>query len=80
MEIMAEVSDSGNGEQRISGNGLRLAIKHGLSGWENFNDEQGNALKFNPLHVQKIPPVILSELAGEIISMSEVGGEQIKNS
>jgi len=80
MSIMAEVTELGDGESRITGNGLRLAIKHGLVGWDNFNDAQGNKMKFNPVNVKKIPPAILTELAGEIISRSEVGGEQIKNS
>jgi len=80
MEIMAEVTDSGNGEQRISGNGLRLAIKHGLTGWDNFPDDNGKDLKFNSMNLQKIPPVELAELAGQILSISEVSGAQTKNS
>ena len=78
-EVIAELKTDGDGESSLTGQGLKLAIKYGLAGWENFSDENEKVLKFNKLNVSKIPPIILTELAGEIINRSEVGAEERKN-
>lgn len=79
MEVMSELIRNDDGQLRISGKGMKMALQYGLIGWSNFRDEDGNELKFNILNVEKIPPVILSELASEIISRSEIGEEERKN-
>ena len=79
MEVIAELKTDENGEASLTGKGLGLAIKFGLAGWDNFCDEDGKNLKFNRLNIVKIPPIILTELAGEIINRSEVGAEERKN-
>ena len=79
MEIMPELKTDENGETSVSGKGLWMAIKFGLVGWDNFYDEDGKELKFNMINIEKIPPVTLIDLAGEIINRSEVGAEERKN-
>ena len=79
MDVIAELRTDENGEAGLTGKGLGLAIKYGLAGWENFNDEDEKELKFNKLNVSKVPPIVLTELAGEIINRSEAGGEERKN-
>lgn len=80
MEVISEITTDTNGDSRLSGTGMNRAIKYGLTGWENFPDENGKAVKFNPIAIRKIPPVILAELAREIVSKSELGVSEQKNS
>ena len=79
MEVISELKSDG-GETRLSGKGMHLAINHGLVGWDNFSDDNGKAVKFNPANINKIPPIVLAELAGEIVSKSELGVTETKNS
>lgn len=79
MEVISELSRGDDGQLRISGKGMKLALQYGLVGWSNFRDSDGKEIKFNPVNVEKIPPVILSELAGEIINRSEIGEDERKN-
>lgn len=79
MEVMSEVKRVGD-FLRVSGDGLKLAIKYGLVGWKDFYDENGKDVKFNPHTVLRVPSDVLAELADKIISISRLEGTEIKNS
>lgn len=70
------------------------AVRFGLKGFENFKDENGNEMKFNTVsravgsynykvvadNIMKIlPPQLKSELGVEILKMSKLNEEEIKN-
>jgi hypothetical protein len=80
MEIMSEFRREESGEFTISSRGLHAALKYGLVGWENFMDSHGKDVKYSPHNLGKVPPIILQELAGEIINRSELGETERKNS
>lgn len=79
MEVISELKTDSEGVSRLSGEGLKKSIRYGLVGWDNFNDEQGRKVKFNKFNVSKVPPLVLAELASEIINVSETGNEERKN-
>lgn len=79
MEVMSELQRTDNGF-KISGKGLGIAVRKGLVGWQNFHDENGKEIKFNPLNMKKIPAIVLGDLADRVIEISELGDEQAKNS
>lgn len=79
MEVMHELTESKGSGVRISAAGKLLALKYGLADWNNFNDAQGNAIPFSPVNFKLIPPVILNELAIEIMNRSEFGEGDQKN-
>ena len=80
MEVMNELTRDANGTMKLSSRGLQQALKYGLIDWKNLCDENGKNVKFNAFNINKIPPFILTELAGEIIDRSEVGDAVRKNS
>jgi len=69
-------------EQTVSttGDGVMLALSHGLVGWDGLIDPvTGLSLKYNHVNLNRLPPVIIRELAGKIIEISELGTEAAKN-
>jgi len=78
MEVMNETSGTGV-DLRISGRGLKLALQHGLVGWETVQDKDGKNIEFSRNEVNRLPPILLTELAAEILDISELGEEAIKN-
>lgn len=64
----------------LNGYDRNKVLQYGLKDWENISDPLTNdALKFSQLKFGSVPPLILTEIAGEIISRSEFTGEQEKN-
>ena len=63
----------------VSGVGLYEAAKIGVTAWENFEDHEGNPVKFSKANVDKIPYVILIELGGEVLANSFLKDEDEKN-
>ena len=55
------------------------ALRYGLVGWENFSDENGKEIKFSAKNIERIPPLLLSELSTEIVNRSELGEDATKN-
>lgn len=70
------------------------AVRFGLKGFENFKDAQGNVIKFDTVsravgaynykivsdNIMKIlPPQVKTELGTEILKMSKLNEEEIKN-
>lgn len=79
MEVIAEVTKLESGDFSISSRGMQKAIRSGVVGWENFLGSNGKDIKFSPHNINKIPPLILQELASEVIERSELGAEAEKN-
>ena len=44
-----------------------------------FDDELGRPIKFSITKFHRIPPLVLNDIATEIISISQLSGEEIKN-
>ena len=79
LEVASEFSFSPEGDTKLSGKGMRLAIKYGLTGWTNFLDENDRQVKFSKGNIDKIPPVALMELTNAILEQSEAGEDLSKN-
>jgi hypothetical protein len=79
MEVISEVTKHDSGDFAITSKGMQKAIRSGVVGWENFKGSTGKDIKFSPHNLNKVPPLILQELAGEIIERSELGAEAEKN-
>jgi len=69
-----------------SGSKVLQALEHGLRGWENFRDAQGNEIPFRenngkprPECFDAIPPSVRRELANVIIDGSEMTEDEEKN-
>jgi len=71
------------------------AVRFGLKGFENFKSADGNEVKFDTVSravggrnykvladniLRIIPPSVKNELGAEILKMSKLSGEEIKNS
>lgn len=79
MEVMSEVSVI-KGKVKISGQALRNALDYGLTGWRGVVDGEGQEVPFTRANVNRLDATTLSSLASEIISRSNLTGEQEKNS
>lgn len=77
VELASEIIEV-DGDLKISGRGLLKAIRYGLVGWKNYVDSKGKDIKFNVMSAQELPPEILSEMAIEIWTMSELGDDEKK--
>lgn len=80
MEIFAEGEMTRNGDLKLTGLGLKMAVRHGVVGWENIFDESGKVLKFSTHNLKKLPMEILSELASEVVNRSSPDEVESKNS
>ena len=71
------------------------AVRFGLKGFENFKDGNGNIIKFDTISravgpynykvvsdsiMKIIPPQVKTELGTEILKMSKLNEEEVKNS
>lgn len=75
MEVLCEIDAEGH----YTAKGLLLALKYGLCGWDNFCESNGGAIPFAPVNFGKIPPMIVHEVALEIINRSSLGEKERKN-
>jgi len=80
MEVCAELIPDGVGGADLPHAGGVICLKHGLVGWSNLLDENGQEIVFNKLNFGRVPSAILSELATEIFVRAEVGEPERKNS
>ena len=67
MEIMNE-------HMVFTSRGVSLAIKYGVSGWENFGD-----LEFKVEHKKNIPAEVRVDLCNKIIAMATLSEDEAKN-
>jgi len=63
----------------VRGPGLVLSCRYGLKGWRNIVDGKGAEMAFNPMRIDFLPSEILAELGAEIIRMSMLDEDDIKN-
>jgi hypothetical protein len=56
-----------------------IAYKLGCRGWKNVFDMDGKPLKFNNVTRDKLPAQVLAEVGANIINMSVLGDDEIKN-
>jgi len=80
IEVFAESEMSRNGDIKLNGLGLKLALRYGVVGWENIDDERGKAIKFSIHNIKKFPMEVLSELATEVVNRSTPDEDELKNS
>jgi len=80
MEVYNELSRNVEGDYKISGTGLRIALKYGLVGWSNLLDKEKNEVAFSLANMGKIIPMALSELADKIVDISDLGIDEKKTS
>ncbi|MBL4709761.1 MAG: hypothetical protein JKY48_15110 [Flavobacteriales bacterium] len=79
MEVLAEAHADANDNIHISGKAMQKILKHGLIDWRNLNDDTGKTLKFSVGNFSRVPALVLKDLATEIITISQLTGEEIKN-
>jgi len=68
LELMPEISNE-NDIIKVTGRALRLAVMHGVTGWEGREDQ------FSSAAINNLPPVTLHNLADEIINATNWTGE-----
>jgi len=80
IEVFAEGEVTRLGDLKLNGLGLKMALRYGLTGWENINDANNKPIKFSTHNIRKLPMEVLSELASEVINRSTPSEDEIKNS
>lgn len=79
MEVLAEGRTDADGNLHIPGAAMLKTLKHGLVDWKNLNDEGGRPIKFSIANFHRLPAMVLNEIAQEIISISQLTGDDEKN-
>ena len=64
----------------VRGPGLVIALRYGLKGWKNLTNREGVELPFAAASIDFLPSEIIAELGGEIIRVSTLDEDDIKNS
>ena len=80
MEVLSEGRTDENGNLHLSAAAMNKALRHGFVGWRHFNDETGKEIKFSVTNFHRVPPMELNNIVNKIINMSQLTGEEIKNS
>ena len=80
LEVFAESDQTRGGDLKLTGLGLKLALRHGIIGWENIFGENGKRIKFSPHNVKMLPMEVLAEVASEIVNRSSPDEDELKNS
>jgi len=80
LEVMAASGIDENGDPKISGSAMKLALRFAVLGWENVTNEDGKIIKFSYNNLKNLPVDLLMELVGEIFARSNVDGDESKNS
>jgi len=71
--------DPETGDVRIGAKGLNLAIQYGLRDWRNMVSSKGEEFPYTKANRALVPFEIYAELAGQIVVMSTLKEEEIKN-
>ena len=85
---MAEVTDyikfDENRNTIFPAKACEIILKHGLIGWKNFKDREGNDVEFDKfdqlLNLTRLPFVSVRRIADRIIDISDLGVEDAKKS
>ncbi len=59
---------------------MRVAIKYGLTDWENCKNKNGEIVEFNVANFGQLLPQTLSEIADKIIEITDLGEDEKKTS
>ena len=84
-EILKNVlfTKQGSGEKAVEklliGSQERRALEMGLVGWDNFIDQNGNAISYCQQNIDYIPAKYRTEIALEIRGENELSEDEIKN-
>ena len=78
--IWAELFADSEGDVKISGKGVELALKFGLIGWRNMLSSNNSELAFKPNNFKHIPQNIRLEIASHLIDISTLTDGDEKNS
>jgi len=66
--------------QVLNTENLQLALTFGLIDWENVKNANGEQVEFKKPRISMLHANLLSEIANEIVSRSNLTGDEIKNS
>jgi len=80
MDVLSITDLDENGHMRYKGPALKKVINYGLKGWENLLNSDGEEVKFSPAEINNLSPIDLHYIATEIINISELTGDERKNS
>lgn len=80
LEVMAASSIDEDGQPKLSGAAMKLALRHGVIGWSGVYDADDKPLKFSYNNLKTLPVELLMELVAEVFTRSSVDGEELKNS
>lgn len=64
----------------VEGPGLMISVRFGVKGWKNIANENGEDILFHAGRLDHLPVEILSELGAEILRISTLDEDDIKNS
>lgn len=76
LDVMCHMVNDENGGQRLSRTGLEKIMRYGVKGVNNLIDENGKPI--NKVKPDMFGPILLSEIASEIMSISEVDEQEKK--
>lgn len=62
--------------ENFTGKGWNLAVKYGLMGWKNVQDQNEATLAYSRANVRFLPSNLLIEIASKIISISKFSTEE----
>ena len=83
-EVREGISINDDGSVTVNSKGCRAALYHGLKGWRNFPDEEGEEVPFSASaqlqNLERIPFELVQTLAMSILARSYVGDEDTKKS
>lgn len=77
-EVMAPVLTAENSEG-FPPKSIKAALRYGLLDWKNVLNDKNQPAKFSPYNVEKLPGEVLLAIAAEIVNLSSLGEEEIKN-
>ena len=80
MEVLAEARTDADGNLHLFPSSMVKALRHGLVGWRNFSDETGKEIKFSVTNFHRVPPFELNNIVNKIIDISQLSGDDEKNS
>lgn len=64
----------------VEGPGLMIAVRCGVQGWKNIANGKGEEILFHAGRLDNLPVEILSELGAEILRISTLDEDEVKNS
>lgn len=79
LEVMGEVTGDED-QTRLTGKGLKAALRYGLIDWRGITDDGGQEVKFTRALVNDLDPTTLTIIAAEIVNRTRLTEQEEKNS